>query len=101
MKGEEIRDAELEKALRKLGNLTAIEEKIIRSMAHAIINRITNSPVIKLKEYSQTDQGHMYAQILLDLFELEVHIDEEDGREHKPDNVREPVLSNKSSVSVG
>ena len=41
-KGEEIRDAELEKALRKFGNLTAREEKILRSMANAITNKITH-----------------------------------------------------------
>ena len=76
-KGEEIRDAELEKALRKFGNLTVREEKILRSMANAITNRITNAPIIKLKEYSQTDQGHMYARILLDLFDLSVRIDDE------------------------
>ncbi len=76
-KGAEIRDAELERALRKFGNLTAREEKILRSMAHAITNRITQAPVVKLREYSQTDQGHMYAQVLLDLFGLQVRMDDE------------------------
>lgn len=80
-KGEEIRDAELEKALRKFGNLTAREEKILRSMAHAITNRITHAPIIKLREYSQTDQGHMYAQILLDLFGLQIRMDDESDDE--------------------
>ncbi len=78
-KGAEIRDAELEKALRKFGNLTAREEKILRSMAHAITNRITQAPVVKLREYSLTDQGHMYAQVLLDLFGLQVRVDDEDN----------------------
>ena len=77
-KGEEIREAELEKALRKFGNLTAKEEKILRSMAHAITNRITNAPIVKLREYSQTDQGHMYAQVLLDLFGLQARMGDED-----------------------
>ena len=80
-KGEEIKDAELEKALRKFGNLTAREEKILRSMANAITNKITHAPIIKLREYSQTDQGHMYAQILLDLFGLQVRMDDEGDNE--------------------
>ncbi|MFC1713263.1 glutamyl-tRNA reductase [Candidatus Poribacteria bacterium] len=96
-KGEEIRDAELEKALRKFGNLTTREEKILRSMAHAITNRITNAPIIKLREYSQTDQGHMYAQILLDLFGLQVRIDDEDeeDRQPEPDAVRQTIPARK------
>jgi len=80
-KGAEIRDAELEKALRKFGNLTEREEKILRSMAHAITNKITNAPIIKLREYSQTDQGHMYAQVLLDLFDLQVRTDDESSED--------------------
>lgn len=76
-KGEEIRDAELEKALRKFGELTDREEKILRSMANAITNKIIHAPIIKLREYSQTDQGHMYAQVLLDLFGLQIRMDDE------------------------
>jgi glutamyl-tRNA reductase len=90
-KGEEIRDAELEKALRKFGDLTAREEKIIRSMAHAITNRLTKAPIIKLREYSQTDQGHMYAQVLLDLFGLQVRINAEEEEEHQLDTARQTV----------
>ena len=78
-KGEEIRDAELEKALRKFGDLTVREERILRSMAHAITNRITQAPVVKLREYSQTDQGHMYAKVLLDLFDLQVPMDDDES----------------------
>ncbi len=87
-KGEEIREAELEKALRKFGSLTAREEKILRSMAHAITNRMTQAPIVKLRELSQTDQGHMYAQILLDLFGLQIRIDDESEDEYQPDTVR-------------
>ena len=83
-KGEEIRDAELEKALRKFGNLTKREEKILRSMAHAITNRITNAPIVKLREESQTDQGHMYARVMLDLFDLQIRMDDEGSEDSHP-----------------
>ncbi len=92
-KGEEIRDAELEKALRKFGNLTVREEKILRSMAHAITNKITNTPIIKLREYSQTDQGHMYARVLLDLFGLQIRMDDE--KECQPDDASQTISAHR------
>jgi glutamyl-tRNA reductase len=76
-KGEEIRDAELGKALRKLGPLTEREEKILRSMANSIINKLTHTPIIRLREYAQMEQGHLYAQILRNVFDLSVQVDDE------------------------
>ena len=74
-KGEEIRDTELEKAFRKLGDLTEREEKILRSMANGIVNRLSQTPIVQLKKHSQTDQGHLYAQIMRNLFDLPVQFD--------------------------
>jgi glutamyl-tRNA reductase len=76
-KGEEIRDAELEKAMKKLGPLTEKEEKILRSMASSIATKLVNTPIVQLREYAQTDQGHLYTQILRNLFDLPVQIDDE------------------------
>lgn len=76
-KGEEIRDAELEKAMRKLGPITEREEKILRTMANSIVNKLSHTPIIQLRKYAQTDQGRLYAQILQNLFNLPVQIDEE------------------------
>lgn len=92
-KGEEIKDAELEKALRKFGNLTEREEKIIRSMAHAITNRIIQAPIVKLREYSQTDQGHMYAQVLLDLFGLQAQMDDRSNADSRDESTEVKELA--------
>jgi glutamyl-tRNA reductase len=73
-KGEEIRDAELEKAMRKLGPVTEREEKILRSMASSIASKLINTPIVQLKQYAQTEQGHLYAQIAQSLFDLPVQI---------------------------
>lgn len=69
-KGADIKDTELEKTLRKMGNLTEREKKILSSMANSIVNKLLHMPTIQLKKYSQTEQGHLYAQILRNLFEL-------------------------------
>jgi glutamyl-tRNA reductase len=74
-RGEEIRNSELEKAIRKLGPLTEREEKVLRTMAHSIANKLMNAPIVQLKQYAQTEQGHLYAQLAKNLFDLPVKID--------------------------
>ncbi len=76
-RGEKIRDAELEKTLRKLGDVTERERKIILAMADSIVKRLSQTPIIQLRKHAQTDQGHLYAQIMRNLFDLPVQIDDE------------------------
>ena len=74
-KGEEIKNIELEKAMRKLGHLTEREEKIVQAMASSIASKLINTPIVQLKQYAQTRQGHEYAQFVKELFDLPVQID--------------------------
>lgn len=71
-KGQEIKDAQLNRALERLGGLTPKQEKIIRSMANSIVNQLLHSPITNLKEFADTRQGHLYTEILQNLFDLEV-----------------------------
>lgn len=71
-RGEEIKAYQLEHALGKLGGLTAKQEKIIRSMANSIVNQLLHEPITNLKEFATTKQGHLYTEILQNLFSLEV-----------------------------
>lgn len=70
--GEEIKQQELEKALTKLGPVSEKEEKIIRVMAHSIVNSLLHNPIVNLKTYAHTNHGHLYTEILQNLFSLEV-----------------------------
>lgn len=70
--GEEIKQQELEKALTKLGPVSEKEEKIIRVMAHSIVNSLLHNPIVNLKTYANTNHGHLYTEILQNLFSLEV-----------------------------
>ena len=94
-KGEAVRDAELEKAMRKFGTLTHREEKILRTMANSIANKLTHAPIIKLRQQSQAGQGHLYARMLLELFDLQVRADDDDEREHYSDAVSEIATAHK------
>lgn len=71
-KGQQIKDAQLERALDRLGGLTPKQEKIVRSMASSIVNQLLHVPITNLKEYASTSQGHLYTEILQNLFDLDV-----------------------------
>lgn len=71
-RGEEIRQKEMTRAFNRLGNITDREKKIISSMANSIVNQILHDPVMQLKHYASTQQGHLYTEILQNLFNLEI-----------------------------
>lgn len=71
-KGQEIKDTQLDRALERLGDLTPKQEKIIRSMANSIVNQLLHTPITNLKDFADTRQGHLYTEILQNLFDLEV-----------------------------
>lgn len=80
-KGQKIKDLQLERAFEHLSGLTPKQEKIIRSMANSIVNHLLHVPITNLKEYASTSQGHLYTEILQNLFDLDV--EEEDKRPAK------------------
>ncbi len=74
--GEMITNIELKKALNKLGDVTEQEERIISSMAHAIVNQLLHSPVVNLKQMAACSDGHSYAEMVKNLFALDVNLEE-------------------------
>lgn len=71
-KGHKIKEALVERALEHIGELTQKQEKTIRSMANSIVNHLLHTPITNLKEYATTSQGHLYTEILQNLFDLDV-----------------------------
>ena len=71
-KAEEIKEKEVTKALNKLGNISEREKNIVCALAHTIINQLLHTPIVKLKQYALTPQGHLYTEILQNLFDLQV-----------------------------
>lgn len=75
-RGEAIRDAEITRALNRLGKVSEREEKVIRSMASSIVNQLLHFPIVNLKEMALTNQGHLYAEVVKKLFQLEISSEE-------------------------
>lgn len=67
---EEIRSAELEKALRRLEDLSDRERNIIQALTHGIVNKILHQPTIRLKEHANSRDGYHYIEAIRDLFGL-------------------------------
>lgn len=71
-KAHSIKDRELERALRRLPKLSDKEKKVVTSLANSIVNQLIHNPIVNLKEYANTRQGHLYTEILQNLFDLDV-----------------------------
>lgn len=91
-KADNIKETELTRALNRLGPLSEREKKIIGSLANSITNQMLHDPVVNLKEYATTHQGHLYAEILQNLFGLEV----EGQKMKKKDPGHKPVTIHSS-----
>jgi glutamyl-tRNA reductase len=72
-KAEKIKQTELTRAFNRLGSINAREEKVITSLANSIVNQLLHDPIIQLKVYASDQQGHLYTEVLQNLFRLELN----------------------------
>ena len=56
-RAEDIRQAELEKARRRMGPLTPEQEEALDAATTAIVNKLLHSPIVHLKESAQNGHG--------------------------------------------
>lgn len=68
---EEIRGAELQKALARMGDLTPEQREAMTAMSHAMVNKILHQPMTELKRRAALQDGHLYTSVLRRLFGLE------------------------------
>jgi glutamyl-tRNA reductase len=68
---EEIRTAELQKAMSRMGDLTPEQREAITSMTTAMINKILHQPMSELKRRAVHQDSHLYSAVLRRLFGLE------------------------------
>ncbi|MCP4540212.1 MAG: glutamyl-tRNA reductase [Chloroflexi bacterium] len=73
---EGVRQAELERTLRRLSDVSDKEREIIRAMTKRIVNKLLHQPIIRLKKHAASRDGYQYAEVARDLFGL----DEQEGR---------------------
>lgn len=67
---EEIREAELAKALGRLPDLSPAQQEVVKTLAQGIINKILHHPTTELKRQSVNRDGLLYVSALRRLFGL-------------------------------
>ncbi|MBI5191765.1 MAG: glutamyl-tRNA reductase [Nitrospirae bacterium] len=76
---ESIRQAELEKSLSKMGDLSEKQKKQIEGLTQAIVNKLLHTPQIVLKQSASDPEGSAYIQSARVLFGLS----EPDATDHE------------------
>jgi len=72
-KAEMVRQAELEKALKRLGGLSEKELQTIEALSSAIVNKMLHGPTERLKRVSSEKDGYTYVEAARFLYGLDVN----------------------------
>jgi glutamyl-tRNA reductase len=76
---EGLRQEELSRALRQLSaTLSQRESAAVQELSTRLVNKLLHKPMSRLKDAAALGQGHIYAEALRYLFDLEEHTDEAD-----------------------
>jgi glutamyl-tRNA reductase len=67
---EEIREAELSRALRKLGDVPNREKTILDLLTRRIVNKLLYEPTLRLKEHATNGDDETYEAVLRELFDI-------------------------------
>ncbi len=70
-KAERVRQAELEKALKRLGALSEKELQTIEALTSAIVNKMLHDPTDRLKQVSTAKDGYQYVEAARFLYGLD------------------------------
>jgi glutamyl-tRNA reductase len=68
---EEIRQAEVQRALRNLGNLTADQQYVIDALTRSLVNKVLHTPTMRLKQAAAAGEGDRFATMMEELFSAE------------------------------
>jgi glutamyl-tRNA reductase len=68
---EALRNAELERAMRRLANISPEERNVIESLTRSIVNKLLHTPTRRLRDAAAQGDGQRYAAMVTELFNLE------------------------------
>ncbi|HYB42054.1 MAG TPA: glutamyl-tRNA reductase [Candidatus Methylomirabilis sp.] len=67
---EAIRQAELGKALARVGTADEETRRVMEALSQSIVNKILHAPVVKLRDSSRAGHGHRWMELISELFGL-------------------------------
>ena len=68
---EAVREAEVDRALRQLRDLSEDEQEVVEILSKRIINKLLHEPTIRLKRHANGHSGFYYTETLRELFALD------------------------------
>ncbi len=69
-RAEAIRQAELERALRRLDHLSPRDREVVAALSRRLINRLLHEPTVRLRAEAAHGNGEPYRQVIEELFGL-------------------------------
>lgn len=69
-RSEAIRQAEVARALRRLGHVSERERQVIEKMSQSLVNKLLHAPTQRLKVEAGNGQAALYAEVARALFDL-------------------------------
>jgi glutamyl-tRNA reductase len=69
----DIRERELGRMLGKLGDLSPQQQAAVSTLTRSLVNKLLHAPITKMKEKCAAQQGHLYADVIIELFGLQAH----------------------------
>ena len=69
-RAEEIRKSELQKARKRLGDLTPEQEQALEAVTSAIVNKLLHAPTVELKEIARNGQASEHVSLIRRLLGL-------------------------------
>jgi glutamyl-tRNA reductase len=70
-RAEAVKRQELDKALRRLGDVGDREREIVCALAHGLVNKLLHEPTICLKQHAAQGDDYLYTDVVRELFGLE------------------------------
>jgi glutamyl-tRNA reductase len=67
---EDIREKELSRALRKLGDVPTRERTILEVLTRRIVNKLLYEPTLRLKAHATNGDGEAYEAVIRELFDI-------------------------------
>lgn len=66
-----MRETEVERALRRLPDLSESDQEIVQALAKRIVNKLLHHPTVCLKQHAGCSDGYRYAEVARDLFAID------------------------------
>ncbi len=67
-----LAEDEVAAALHRLNHLPEKDQAVVQRLAHRLVNKILHAPTVNLRQHAIQDDAAVYAEIVRDLFALEV-----------------------------